>query len=154
MRNQPTIMIHIPLIKRPLNIMENPMKMKRNANPWPTVEAMPVALFRFPVNFQTMARRTRPPSMGKPGRRLKAPRKRLMNQRYLAIAERGSLTERRIEAKKKQRIAIAKLVKGPTKAMKNSFEASLGSSEIWATPPRMNRVIRLTFSPCLTATRE
>jgi hypothetical protein len=44
---------------------------------WPVIEATRVACRMLPVILQTMERKTRPPSSGKPGMRLKMPSKRL-----------------------------------------------------------------------------
>ena len=65
-----------------------------------------------------------------------------MSARYLAIASAGA-TFTSNGSKRKKIAANAKLVSGPTTAIRNSALALGGSPAIWDTPPKMNRVIRL-----------
>ena len=66
-----------------------------------------------------------------------------MRARYLATAKAGVIFTSK-GSKKKKTAASAKLVSGPTIAIKNSAAALGGSAAIWDTPPKMNRVIRCT----------
>ena len=51
------------------------------ADPWKSQAAQRVAVRKLPVAFQMIERKTRPPSSGKPGIRLKTPSSRLANPR-------------------------------------------------------------------------
>jgi len=92
--------------------------------------------------------------MGKPGMRLKIPMMRLMRPKYRVSAQRGRLMSRTSADMDQKNTAMIMLERGPTKAMLNSLDGLSGSPFNSATPPRMNRVILRTSSPCLLATRE
>jgi len=48
---------------------------------------------------------------------------------------------------------MTRLVSGPARATRNSIAGFCGSSVIWETPPRMNRVMDLMRIPAACATR-
>src|SRR5579862_6868029 len=83
--------IHKPLIKLPLSACQTPKKIKRKPKKRPVNAAMLVARRNLPVIHQTIARKTRPPSSGKPGIRLKIARIKFRKARYFAKANKGGM---------------------------------------------------------------
>jgi hypothetical protein len=95
---------------------------------WPVIEATRVVCRMLPVILQTMERKTRPPSSGKPGMRLKMPSKRMPS--------RGELLPRNGNWSRRQTAPMRRLVSGPTTASWNSMPGLVGSCWIFETPPK------------------
>ncbi|OLT13252.1 hypothetical protein BJF79_21075 [Actinomadura sp. CNU-125] len=100
----------------------------------------------WPVAFQTAARTRRPPSRGRPGRRLKTPTRRLAkvraSMRRRAVGGRG-----RVAWARRPSPARTRLTRGPAKAMRNSRPGVGASRSMEVSPPRMWRVTERTGSP-------
>src|ERR1700730_11452500 len=104
---------------------------------------MRVALEKFFVAPQMLARKIRPPSRGKPGRRLKR-----ASQAFIEASQRAEdLTVSfagKTAARPKKIPASRPLESGPATAMLNSWMALEGSRSMLATPPKINRVMERT----------
>jgi tetratricopeptide (TPR) repeat protein len=92
-RAQPNISLDWVANQMPFNapprnrkILASPKPMSNQPKACPVIDAMRVARTRLPVHPQMAARKTRPPSSGKAGTRLKIASTRLMNQRYVRDA--------------------------------------------------------------------
>src|SRR5436309_13333610 len=81
--------IHRPLKKFPRKASHTPKAMKRKPTKRPVSAAIRVALRKLRETPHTIARKTRPPSNGNPGMRLKRASMALMRARYLAAASSG-----------------------------------------------------------------
>ncbi len=118
--------------------------------PEPTREAMRVARTRLLVRDHTMARKTRPPSSGKPGSRLNAPSTKLIHARYAEIVAKS--LPRKMNQTAPKISASAHDISGPATATRNSCFAVFISSPRLETPPKMNSVIDGTDMPSDCAT--
>jgi len=102
-----------------------------------------VALEKFLLAPQMMARKILPPSSGKPGRRLKS-----ASSRFVFQSQSESTATAPFDGKKtnkpKKNPARKPLANGPAMAMLNSWMALEGSRSMLATPPKMNRVMERT----------
>ena len=75
--------VQIPPTRSPKrSTRATPQTISSQPNAWPAYAAAMVPRLRLFVTPQTMDRNTRPPSSGKPGIRLNAPRSRLVKARY------------------------------------------------------------------------
>ncbi len=113
------------------------------AKNFPVVEAICDARAKFPVMAQAIPRRTRPPSRGKPGTRLKAASRKLIHASQPAVAVTISFPWTNFQISPKQP-ARKRLERGPAMAMLNSCFALSGSFSIRESPPKMNSVIDAT----------
>ena len=112
-----------------------------------------VARSMSPLRFHNAARSTRPPSRGKPGSRLKAPRRTLTLPRYRRIARAvsGVLSVRPTARATPPRI---RLESGPAPAIRASLPGDRDSSSRLETPPSTNSVMLLTGMPWRLAISE
>jgi hypothetical protein len=121
----------------------------------PPSTAHRVAFMRSPVTPHAIARKTRPPSSGKPGIRLKIASTRLMSARYSATSITGA-PRSRLPASRPSNAkspAIMRLARGPTPAISSSSRGESGSRRMRAIPPKMKRVMPSTGMPFARDTR-
>ena len=125
---------------------------------WPTAHAHRVALSTSPVIAHSIERSTRPPSSGKPGSRLNTPTSEVDRTRDTEAEP--TPTTRRRAATAATKADEAQTARGPGSCpvrrppSGTRDRASVGSSSICATPPKMNSVIRSTFPPSALTTSE
>ena len=93
----------------------------------------------------------RPPSIGKPGRRLNRPSETLMKPSQPNVAWTCGWAKAPSMARKMR--PIRTLEAGPAAAMSASSRGRRGSSSRCAAPPKMKRVMLVTRSPKRRATR-
>src|SRR2546422_2586129 len=154
--NHPRKMIHNPLTKSPKTTKISPTAIINKEMASLTRVAFAVALRRFFDRFQRLPRSTLPPSRGKAGIRLNAPRTPLRYAAYfrVAVTDTGPIKRRLRYQRPPRTIAIRKLVRGPAAAIRTSSLGSFGSSLISETPPKKNRVILLMGRPFFLAMYE
>ena len=143
------------------NIMLIPATIRSAPKAWPTPAAQRVALVKSRVAAHSAARSTRPPSRGNPGIRLKRPIMMLMGPSQSSTAANGPtlwnvrsgaaaskiLGPARAAPPTSASAPMTRLVSGPTTVISSSARGERGSPRMWATPPKMNRVMPATGTP-------
>ncbi len=122
----------------------------------PTRAAFTAAVCLLPRHCHSAARSTRPPSSGAAGIKLKTPSVALATAKYINTPK-GSpaLPNHAIPpAARPKTTAKAKLVSGPTIAMRKSAPGVRASPLSWATPPRSHSTMLSTSMPFRRATSE
>ena len=105
------------------------------------------------MTCHTRAFTTRPPSRGRPGRRLKRASSRLRNPSLVTISPSTADWWAAGCTAALSATASARLTSGPAKATARAPRAVGHSRSTLATPPSRNRVMLRTFTPWLRATR-
>ncbi len=152
-RNQPTPTVHRPLRSRRLTNSQTPAPTTTSAMTLPASMATRVARSRS-HRRHSRARSARPPSSGKPGRRLNAASSRLTTPRMRPSLVTNTHESGTTEATPSSNPPMSADDAGPATATWNSSRGFSASCSISDRPPKMKSRMRRTCSPLRRASSE